>query len=591
MKKLTVFVLVLSVVLSLAACGDAPQPSPSVEPSPEASSSPSANPSDEPSPEPSAEPLDEKELYWQDKVLKPSGGDLMVDAARWVRDYYMSFSGSEVPEEQRIDPEIAAARIQYIDDDRFVLYTECYFYRSNRNDFFMDEYAEINSANEYFALRSVYFEFEAVQGGYRYGGITEPQPGDWDFSMNTTVVRDGEVISEVENDEWVLESLIGAIANDESLTETPADAQLIGSFSYDFMGLSSRWDFYSCKLHQGRDSTIAKCADNGETVVLNYGAERLLYMPAPQELIDLIEQMEPEPIMLSDDGGYFYTSQEEAKGLLSALKDALQNGRVRMNNVYRDAVMLSGNHIYLKSLNDTFGYLSITFKGSLEDPSPQIAVMTGVCDLTVDGADRVVEEARKLYKSKLDTLRSGTLLSEVEDWVVLTPTEETEMLRRAYDLYGIFDMNGLTGDDGAAYIERNGFFYSDLTSLNDPTADSLYAHLGSYADFAAYTHEVFCSEFAEQQLARGTYIEGPGGELYGAGFGRGGVNPSVGNTLAYYKFEPAEGVMVVRKIHEHCVDVGEWGEFRYEPDGESAWDTVFVWEDGKWKVCNIQFDV
>ncbi len=239
MKKLTVFALVLSIVLSLAACGDAPQPSPSVEPSTEVSSSPSVEPSEEPSSEPSAEPLDEKELYWQDKVLKTSSGDLMVDAARWVRDYYMSFSGDLVPREQRIDPNIAAARIQYIDDDRFVLYTECYFYRYDENNLFMDEYAKAD--NEHWALRSVYFEFEAVEDGYRYGGITEPQPGDWDFSMNTTVVRDGEVISEVENDEWVLESLIGAIADGEPESGAIIDAELIGSFSYYFIGLSSRW--------------------------------------------------------------------------------------------------------------------------------------------------------------------------------------------------------------------------------------------------------------------------------------------------------------------------------------------------------------
>lgn len=608
MKKLTAIVLLVVLTLSLVSCGEQTESSPSASTEPPVSAAPSDIPSVEPSTptsggtsiepstEPSELPANDIDAYWEERVLTSDSGDLMMDAARWVRDYYRSFYTATSPYIRQY-AKIVAAQIIDLRDDGFTLYTECYLAGGSGGGRFVDDHAtEVNSSGWY--LRTIYFDFEEVDGGYRYAGITAPATDTVDCEMNTTVIRDGVESAGLENDVRQLETLVGYIANGETLDTLPSDAEYIGSLSYSYADTSAEWEFYNFKKvideWNSYECVAARSVDTGEVVDTDEKPEYFyLDMPTADEMIEHIEQRSSEPFMLRMTDGYYYTSPEETRALHDALKTVLHDANVRLYSYSRDSMLFSGIGLGLNRVG-------LYFEDGWENPGSllQLGISFGNSRsyaLVVDSAEKVYTEAKNFMRHKIDTLRDGTFLSEVVDWEVVTPTEETELLSRAYDLFGIYNMSSimLSNDDppeDAVPIIIDSLYYYDMSYLYDPTADGYLAHIASYADFVEYTHSVFCDELADYLIGNGvSYFEGPNGELYGGGFGRGGENLSVGKTLAYYKFEPAEDILVVRKIHERYTSHDGWQTEEYV--GEGAWDTVFIKEDGMWKVKYIGYEV
>ena len=600
MKKLTAIVLFAALMLSLVSCGGTELPTESAEPSATASPSatPNAEPSAEPSEVPSVVPADDIDAYWEGRTLTSDSGDLMMDAARWVRDYYRSFYASVSPYESRYVT-LAAARMTYLRSDGFELYTECYFLSNSGGEKLVDEYAASADDSGYWYLRPVFFDFEAVDGGYRYTGISASATDTVDCAMSTTVVRDGVESAGLENNIWQLETLVGYIANGEVLDTLPSDAEKLGSLSYSYSDTAAEWEFYTYTKvvdeWNSYECVAARSVDTGEAVDTS---ERPMYfyldMPSASEMIEYIEQRASEPFMLSMTDGYYYTMPEEVQAIRDALVTAIRQGGFRLSNSVRDSATFLGSGININSMG-------LVFEHGWENPGVfiQLGISLGESrsySLLVDTAEGVYTEAKNFMQNKLDTLRDGTFLSDADEWgEPLTPTDESRLLNRAYDLFGIYNMSSimLSNDDppeDAVPIIIDSLYYYDMSYLYDPTADGYLAHIASYADFIEYTHSVFCDELADHLIGNGvSYFEGPNGELYGGGFGRGGMNLSVGKTLAYYKFEPAEDILVVRTIHERYTSHDGWQTEEYV--GEGAWDTVFVKEDGAWKVKYISYEV
>lgn len=601
MKKFTAIVLLVALMLSLVSCGEQTESSPSASTEPPVSAAPSDIPSVEPSIEPSAEPseppADNIDAYWEGRTLTSDSGDLMMDAARWVRDYYRSFY-TEVSPYESTYASLAAARITYLRSDGFELYTECYFLNSSGGERLMDEYATAADDSDAWYLRTICFNFEEVDGGYRYVGTSASATDTVDCAMSTTIVRDGRESAGLENDIWQLETLLGYIANGETLDELSYDAVKLGSLSYSYADTAAEWDFYSYTKvideWNSYECVAARSVDTGEVVDTD---EKPMFfyldMPTADEMIEHIKQRRDEPFMLSTGDGYYYTSPEETRALHGALQTALLDANVRLYSYSRDSMLFSGVGLGLNSVG-------LDFEDGWENPGSllQLGISFGSSrsyTLVIDSAGNVYTEAQNFMQNKLDTLRDGTFLSDVKDWEPVTVTDEIKLLGRAYDLFGIFDYDTILPDnyeeppEDAVPVVIDSLDYYDMSYLYDPNADDYHAHIASYADFVEYTHAVFCDELAERELQTTAYFEGPNGELYGGGFGRGGDNPSVGKTLAYYKFEPADGVLVVRKIHERYASHDGWQTEEYV--GEGAWDTVFVKEDGAWKVKEIRFTV
>ena len=596
MKKLTAIVLLVALTLPLVSCGDTESSTESAEPavSTVPSATPSVEPSIEPSAEPSEPPADDIDAYWEGRVLTSDSGDLVMDATRWVRNYYRSLYASVAPYESTYAT-LAAARITNFRSDGFELYTECYFLNSSGGERLVDEYATAADDSDAWYLRTICFDFEEVDDGYRYVGISAPTESTLDCTMNTTVVRDGREIAGLESDIWQLETLLGTIANGDMLDTLPSDAEYIGSLNYSYSDTSAEWEFYSytrvIDKWNSYTSTVAQCAATGEVVETGMLQDLYLYKPTAQELADEIDKRIGKQCMLSRMDGYYFTMPEETQALLDVLKTVLLGEETRLYNYSRDSMRFSAyDDLYLSGI-------SLGFEEGWDKPGSLLYIRMNLDDgsnysLVANSAEKVYTEVRKLMQNKLDTLRDGTFLSEAKDWEPVTMTDEIQLLNRAYRLFGIFDMSSIIEAmpmDTEPIIKDEKYYYYDLAPLNDPNADDYYAHLGSYANFTEYTRSVFSDDVAKSLLNNGMYIEGPNGELYGRGFGRGGMNPSIGATLAYYKFEPAEGILVVRAIHERYTSHDGWQTEEYV--GEGAWDTVFVKEDGAWKVKYISFDV
>lgn len=608
MKKLTAIVLLVVLTLSLVSCGEQTESSPSASTEPPVSAAPSDIPSVEPSTptsggtsiepstEPSELPANDIDAYWEERVLTSDSGDLMMDAARWVRDYYRSYYTATSPYIRQY-AKIVAAQIIDLRDDGFTLYTECYLAGGSGGGRFVDDHAtEVNSSGWY--LRTIYFDFEEVDGGYHYAGISASASITLDCTMSTTVVRDGVESAGLENDVRQLETLLGYIANGETLDELPSDVEYIGSLSYSYADTVAEWEFYNFKKvideWNSYECVAARSVDTGEVVDTD---EKPMFfyldMPSRQEICDFVDSQLGTHFILGTGDGCYFTTPEEVQAVRDALITMIWQGGIGLSNSLRDSSIFSNDDI---SLNGVV----LCFEGGWENNGSLLQLRMYVDNARyywffIDAADNVYTEIQNFMQNKMDTLRDGTFLSEVVDWEVVTPTEETELLSRAYDLFGIYDMSSimLSNDDppeDAVPIIIDSLYYYDMSYLYDPTADGYLAHIASYADFVEYTHSVFCDELADYLIGNGvSYFEGPNGELYGGGFGRGGMNLSVGKTLAYYKFEPAEDILVVRKIHERYTSHDGWQTEEYV--GEGAWDTVFVKEDGMWKVKYISYEV
>lgn len=586
MKKLAAIVLLVALTLSLVSCGDTEPSTESAEPPATASPSatPSAEPSIEPSAEPSEPPADDIDAYWDGRVLTSDSGDLMMDAARWVRDYYRSFDYAHVAYEKSIEPTFTAARLTDLSDGGLELFTELCYYGPNKEIFADDSYG-----NSYRRWRSVVFRFESTEGGYEYAGMSEIGEN---ASQIITASYNGEPLDMTfEHDVLFLESAIGTVANGErEYADIPEYSKHLGTLSYNYGDVSTTWEFYKSDT---TDQLLARCKESGELFGCGWNCGLFAELPTPEELADDIREIVGESLFVNTKWGNFYLSDDARTEILEHADFVKSSSQMRICKDSHDSIN--------EDVQFRFGTTDRDIRFTTYKDSDKLSVYYDGIGFVVEGATEMSDALDRAIDTMILTIRDGQFLTNYERWdVPEVEVEEYELLRRADELLDPFDGSNylFEGDDrGAASTDYNGTTYYDHTVFYDPDSDGWLAHVSSYADFEAYVREVFCKELADKCMREGwhyanefapPFIKGPKGELYGHPSGRGGNNPWVGYPLAMYSFEPKKDVLVIRNIYEHYESVsGDYYDYEnMEVVGDTAWDTVFVREQGQWKLLD-----
>lgn len=594
MKKLTAIVLLVALMLSLVSCGDT-EPSTltsggasteSAEPG--ASTAPSDIPSIEPSIEPSAEPseppADDIDAYWEGRTLTSDSGDLMMDAARWVRDYYRSFWVDQ-PDNRRIESIPTAARIVDINNSEMDVLFEILTFGTN-DVLFEGEYMYTNGYRNW---RRAVFRFERSGEGYVYAGLSEPSGST--LEVNASIHGEAMDMGRA-NDVWRFESIIAELADGEAVDEIPSEAEHVGAFNYQYADVDRNWNFYRVPGWH----TFAKCTETGELIDCEWVYSVIDKLPSPQELCDIARETISNSLFLRTYWGNFYLSEDVRADILEHIDFVDSSDSIRPYEFYRDVREDRRSFSFYDSEHN--------FSFNAYYGSELLYVSVDGLQLMVSDADDIRDTLDRAAKKLVDTVRDGQFLTNYERWdVPEVEVEEYELLRRASDLLDPFDGSNWLGEGPApekedvATIEYNGMVYFDHTPFCDPDADNWTAHISSYAEFEAYVRELFCEELADRCLREGwhysteenpPFIKGPNGELYGRFSGRGGGNPAVGEIVALYRFEPRQNMLVLREIRSHYEpDSGDWHNYN-EPIlvGEAAWDTVFVREQGQWKLLD-----
>ena len=600
MKKLTAIVLFATLMLSLTSCGEQTEPSPSASTEPPVSAAPSdipsAEPSAEPSEVPSVAPADDIDAYWEGRTLTTDGSELSVAAGRWVRDYYKT----NVDEAYGWywTPELCAARITNLSNKRLTLYTEYRIPNTEENAAFHDEYTVEDASYNYLMWRKAYFTFVETEGGYKYEGISSSEP-----TMSLVEVRASGDNVYTSDKTWLSEAVVAALANGERLDRdsAPMYADFVGDFAYaygevEYYDEMSHWTFYTytdpLSYTVQNKRTVAICRENGEIIDCGEAYRLFADLPASWEVGEGIADVISDILFLDLQWGGFYIEPEDCAEISEKLRALHENKPVRVST-NRDSMYGTETLNLITRANKTcrLDLLEDTneIRVSGFDDSGRTVVISDVAEL--------IDAINNTIAGRLDTLRDGTSLTEYERWD--TPAKhvpELDLLREASNLIWPFDGSNTIGyyadTDHLNKIAYHGAVYIDHTEFYDPNADDWTAHISSYAEFEAYVRTIFCKELADRCLEHGwnqayyaedcpPFIEGPDGKLYGSFSERGGDNPAVGNALALYRFQPKKDILVLRIIYDHHDIVnGDCGEII----GETAFDTVFVREDGRWKL-------